>query len=119
MLSRQYLVGARVMVYMPSEDKGKRWKLALPYHGPYRIVEVRSKTLLVRPVDVPTATPMLANKSWIGPRRKHQKWKDRSAVETQESDHPPIPTLGTRSDSRGCELKGDRTEPWYSLIVVW
>lgn len=27
--------GGRVMVYMPAEDKGKKRKLALPYHGPF------------------------------------------------------------------------------------
>ena len=59
--SRPYLVGARVMVYMPSEDKGKKSKLALPYRGPYRIVEVRTNTFLVRPVDVPAATPILVS----------------------------------------------------------
>ena len=88
------------MVYMPSKDKGKRRKLALSYHEPYRIGEVRSNTLLVRPVDVPTATPILVSmdrvtrcapelpdKSWLGPRRKRQKKrKDRSAVETRETE---------------------------------
>ena len=38
--SRPYCVGVCVMVHMPSESKGKKQKLALPYHGPYRILEV-------------------------------------------------------------------------------
>ena len=38
--SHPYCVGVCVMVYMPSESKGKKQKLALPYHGPYRILEV-------------------------------------------------------------------------------
>ena len=32
-----FKVGERVMVYMPQEAQGKNRKLALPYHGPYRI----------------------------------------------------------------------------------
>ena len=35
----QYIVGGRVMVYMPYEDQGKNWKMSLLYHGPYRILE--------------------------------------------------------------------------------
>ena len=45
--------GMRVMVYMPQETTGKKRKLALPYHGPYRIVEVWPNCLLVHLVDRP------------------------------------------------------------------
>ncbi len=50
-----------VMVYMPAEDRGKRRKLALPYHGPYRILEVRPNTLLVQPVDHVDLKPILVS----------------------------------------------------------
>ena len=33
-------VGERVMVYMPAEAQGKNWKLARPFHGPYRIISM-------------------------------------------------------------------------------
>lgn len=36
-------VGERVMVFMPSDCKGKERKLARPFHGPYRVVAVSSK----------------------------------------------------------------------------
>ena len=45
--------GGHVMVYMPHEDQGKNRKLALPYHGPFRIIEVCPNCLVVRPVDRP------------------------------------------------------------------
>ena len=57
--SHPYCVGVCVMVYMPSESKGKKQKLPLPYHGPYRILEVQSDCILVRPVDRPDAEPIL------------------------------------------------------------
>ena len=34
-----YQTGDRVMVYMPSENSGKLRKLALPYYGPYRVLD--------------------------------------------------------------------------------
>lgn len=33
-------VGDRVMVYMLGELCSKAWKLAQPYHGPYRILSL-------------------------------------------------------------------------------
>lgn len=33
----KYQVGEKVMVYMPGDVSGKRWKIARPYHGSYRI----------------------------------------------------------------------------------
>ena len=78
------------MVYMPVEDTGKRRKMALLYHGPYRILEVRPNTLLLRPVDCHDAEPILVNvdravrcspelpdESWLGPRTKRKRTKRR------------------------------------------
>ena len=49
----------RVMVYMPHEHSGKMRKMALRYYGPYRIVEVLSNGLSVRPVDSPQEQPRI------------------------------------------------------------
>ena len=56
-----YKEGMRVMVFMPQETKDKNRKLALPYHGPYRVVEVRPNCLLVRLVDRPDEKPILVS----------------------------------------------------------
>jgi len=63
-------------------------KLALPYHGPYRVIDVADNTVSVWPVNRPNESPMLVhmervtkcsdalpNISWLGPRGrcKHQK----------------------------------------------
>lgn len=88
-----YQEGDRVMVFMPQETSGKDRKLALPYHGPYRVVEVRSNCLLVRPVDRPSEEPILVSmarvvqcsdelpdESWLGKkdsRNRRQKRKSR------------------------------------------
>lgn len=42
--------GGHVMVYMPQENQGKKRKLALAYHGPFRILEVQPNCSVVRPV---------------------------------------------------------------------
>ena len=54
-------VGDRVMVYMPHEAMGKLHKLALPYHGPYRVVDTTSNGVSIRPVDHPEEIPVLVN----------------------------------------------------------
>ena len=41
-------VGDRVMVYMPGEVKGKAWKFARPYHGPYRLLSITPTNAEVR-----------------------------------------------------------------------
>ena len=74
------------MVYMPQEAQGKNRKLALLYHGPYRILEVQINCLFVRPVDKPSMQAILIsmnrvtrcprelpNTSWLGPRPKTMK----------------------------------------------
>ena len=53
--------GTRVMVFMPQATTTKLKKLALPYHGPYRVLEVQSNCLLVRPVDKPDDKPILVS----------------------------------------------------------
>ena len=75
--------GGRVMVYMPHEHQGKNRKLALPYHGPFRILEVQPNCVVVRPVDEPDDQPIrvsmdrvtvcpdeLPDVSWLGPKAK-------------------------------------------------
>ena len=86
----KYQIGDRVMVYMPYEDSGKLRKLALPYHGPYRVLDVTTNGVSVRPVDHPDQEPIRVNLdrvtkcpdelpdiSWLGNTRKRSK-KNRS-----------------------------------------
>ena len=81
-----YQEGTRVMVLMPKETRSKNRKLPLPYHGPYRVLEVRQNCLLVRPVDRPDDEPILVNMdrvvecseelpntSWLGKQRHRSR----------------------------------------------
>ena len=81
-----YQEGTRVMVFMPNETCSKDRKLALPYHGPYCVLEVRQNCLLVRPVDRPDDEPILVNMdrvvecseelpntSWLGKQRHRSR----------------------------------------------
>ncbi len=75
-------VGERVMVLMPSEVKGKTWKLARPFHGPYQVTptnaEVRlvdepmSESIFVALNRVRRCYPEQANTTWTG-RKKRKK----------------------------------------------
>ena len=62
-----YKISDRVMVYMPHEATGKDRKLALPYHGPYRIIDIRTNCLLLRPVDKPDEQLVLVNMDRVSP----------------------------------------------------
>ena len=42
-----YEEGKGVMVFMPQETTNEKRKLALPYYGPYCVLEVQSNCLLV------------------------------------------------------------------------
>ena len=83
----RYQVAGRVMVFMPHE---KADKLSLPYHGPYRIIEVLTNGLSVRPVDKPNTKPILVNvdrvtpcppeladESWLGPKKERKRARTR------------------------------------------
>ena len=71
------------MVFMPHEKTGKKRKLPLPYHEPFRIVEVLPNGVSVISVDRPQDELILVNvdrvtscpdelpdTSWLGSRRK-------------------------------------------------
>ena len=79
-------VGDRVMIFMPHETTGKRRKLALPYHGPYRVMDVHLNGLTVKPVDRPGDNLIrvnvdrvtrcyseLPNVSWLGPNARRSR----------------------------------------------
>ena len=85
-------VGDRVMIFMPHETTGKRRKLALPYHGPYRVMDVHLNGLTVKPVDRPGDNPIrvnvdrvtrcyseLPNVSWLGPNVRRSR-KNRKSI---------------------------------------
>ena len=101
----RYKVGGRVMVFMPHDKTGKKRKMALPYHGPFRIVEVLPNGLSVRPVDRPQDEPILVNvdrttkcpdelsdESWLGSRGKRRQRAGRRK--------PPRPTSSPSHQNR-------------------
>ena len=80
------------MVYMPNEKKGTTWKLARPFYGPYRIVDITPTNAEVRLIDKPDGQsifvalnrvrlcyPELPDKSWSGKTRKRTQKKSQQA----------------------------------------
>ena len=107
-------VGERVMVYMPAEAQGKNWKLARPFHGPYRIISMTPSNVEVRLIDESTAETMFVSwdrvrpcypeqgdRTWTGPRRKRRKRRARRTVDS---------TSRPRSGPRGGPMTRSRTK---------
>ena len=112
--------GDRIMVYMPSEVQGKTWKLARPFHGPYRVEAVTDTNVEVRLVDDPTSEtlfvhlnrvrlcpPQQGDGVWVGPTKKRRKTRKCSTSADREParsvpDREPTGYSGpvTRSQSR-------------------
>ena len=51
--------GERVFLFRPAEKTGAARKLARPFHGPYRLVELGPNTAKIRRVDRPEEEPIL------------------------------------------------------------
>ena len=47
----KFKVGDRVMIHMPSAVTGKAWKLAITFHGPYRVLDVTPTNIEAKLVD--------------------------------------------------------------------
>ena len=113
--------GDRVMVYMPLEKQGKARKVARPYYGPYRVLQVTPSNVQVRLVDKPTAQaifvsldrvrrcyPELKNVSWSGRVERRPK-KKKAVVERLATQRSPAQRSGpiTRSQTRGLNVSND------------
>ena len=99
----QYKVGDRVMVYMPQEVSGKDRKLARPFHGPFRIINLTPTNAEVQLVEKPEESPLfiaidrlrkcymeMSDESWTGRQRRGRRSKRR---------RPPTPTQSGRQDT--------------------
>ena len=105
------------MVHMPHESTGKTAKLARPYFGPYRVLNLTSTNAEVRLVDKPDEQSIfvsldrvrpcyseLPNRSWSGHSSRRKRKRKSSSKTVVES--PTSPELGpytgpmTRSRTR-------------------
>ena len=55
----KFLTGDRVFLYKPAEKSGEGRKLARPYHGPYRIIELNANNAQIRKVNQPDGDLLL------------------------------------------------------------
>ncbi len=108
-------VGERVMVLMPSETQGKNWKLARPFHGPYRVIKVTPSNAEVRLIDEPgggsifvaldrvrRCYPNQGGETWTGPKKKRRRRPKK--VLPVETSSQPQPYQGPVTRSRSREL---------------
>ncbi len=106
-------VGERVMVLMPSETQEKNWKLARPFHSPYRVIEVTPSNAEVRLIDEPgggsifvaldrvrRCYPNQGGETWTGPKKK-RRCRPKKVLPVETSSQPqPYQGPVTRSRSR-------------------
>ncbi len=88
------------MILMPGEVKGKAWKLARPFHGPYRILSLTPNNAEVVLVDRPKDSSIFVSLdrvrlyypeleddvSWTGPRKRK---RNRRKCETVNAEQLP------------------------------
>ena len=98
------------MVFMPHEAQGKQRKLALPHHGPYRILDLSSTVATLKSVDRPDQDPIRVNLdcvskcssdlpdvSWLGPQaRRRRRRKPRQSGKQAGERLPETDQDGTR-----------------------
>ena len=111
-------VADRVMIHMPGEVKGRAWKFARPFRGPYRVISVTPTNVEAQLVDNPTNPPIfvslsrvrpcypeLSNIVWTGhDRRKERNKKTTKAdpvVPPERSDDYTGPVTHLRSRRAG------------------
>ena len=115
----KYRVGDRVMIYMPGDVAGKDWKLARPYHGPYRVISLTPTNAEVQLIEKPSDPTLFvaisrlrcypeipSDASWTG-RHKKAKRKRRSGRIPERLTPPTqnLPRQGpvTRSMTRAAK----------------
>ena len=110
-------IGDRVMVHMPGEIQGATWKLARPFHGPYRVVSLTPTNAEVVLVDKPKEPSIFVSLSrirlcyeempdisWTGPKckRRYQRKEKKQDATSAQPTNAPLQRSGpvTRSMSR-------------------
>ena len=87
------------MVFMPHDTSGKDCKLVLSYHGPYRIMDMHSNCISVKPVDKPDDESILVNLDRILPcpaEVPDSSWLDYgNTTETHKRPHKNLLTAIT------------------------
>ena len=68
-----YRIGDRVMVYMPHESTGKAAKLARPFFGPFRILNITPTNVEVRLIDKPDEPSIFVSLSRVRPIGTNRK----------------------------------------------
>ena len=106
-------IGDRVMVYQPSEVQGKAWKLARPYHGPYRVLSLTPNNAEVVLVDRPREPSIfvsldrvrpcyeeLGDESWTGGRKRKTRKKRPKESGQSSREQPQLKGAMTRSRAK-------------------
>ena len=108
---------------MPGDVSGKDWKLARPYHGPYRIISLTPTNAEVQLVEKPSDPTLFiaigrlrkcypeipANVSWTGRHKKTKRKRcsggvqERSNAQTENLPHREGPV--TRSMTRAAKAR--------------
>ena len=111
------------MVYFPDQVKGKAWKLARPYHGPYKVLALtptnaevcligspQSNSMFVALDRIRTCPEEMTDETWTGLNStKHRQSCKKSKPDSSDASGPSEPIdrkytgLITRSMARKLE----------------
>ena len=140
--------GERVFLHKPAEQTGEARKLARPFHGPYRLLEVGPNTAKITPVNRPEEEPLLVSLArlrrcpqevaedqfWPTRGAKRQRRSKRAAARknkpadptdmesTQNSSLPNTPTpeiLGTRDTTEPAVEDPDAITDKKQMVGRW
>ena len=122
-----FAVGERVFLLKPAERTGEGRKLARPFHGPYRVVEISSNDAHIRRVDRPQDEPILVALDRL--RRCPEEipdefWpKDKKSKRYDNLNSPPqdvhVPSDKTGSDPIPSDISPVTTPPVTRAPNQW
>ena len=128
--TRDFQVGSQVMVFMPQDVTDRDRKLALPHHGPYRVLDVQQHTAKVIPIDQPNSEPVIINKrrlsvcptelvadeAWIGNKKKNRRRGDNIQSEVS-APQPLLPSVAAPTQ-HGYPLRNTRARQELQELPV-
>ena len=107
---KQFTPGDRVFVYMPAAKSGQAWKLARPYHGPFRIVKVMEGGVEVAPVNRPQ------DKSFRVSLQRVRPCPDEIGNEFYPSRGPRSPPTPLEPDEETLNSGNDEAVEWTERL---
>ena len=107
---RQFAPGDRVFVHMPAAKSGQAWKLARPFHGPFRVTEVMDGGVEVAPVNRPQ------DKSFRVSLQRVRPCPEEIGNEFYPGQGPKSSLIPVKPDEGTCISNNDEATEWTQRL---